>query len=260
MSTDGSASAATRAVEAHVVLVALLFKSASVDGYLEEFARTASGALGMGTQCSVTLRHLGHDRRAASSDARAARCGNVAIAARSGPGLTALDEHRTVVGTEIGASARWLRWRAAALHEGFLSVVAVAADAGPGASIALTLYSEDRNPWSPELMGKAEVFAQQIARVMALCLTIADQARQITDQEIVSSDLQTAMASRSTIDQAIGAIMAQNRCSAQEGFDILRLASSHRNVKLRQVASELLRGISAAPAPGKLFHPRNHTS
>lgn len=82
MRSEGTSNAAARAVEAHVILVALLFKTASVDGYLEEFARTASQALGLGTtQCSVTLRHHGHDRRAASSDARTARCGDVAIAA-----------------------------------------------------------------------------------------------------------------------------------------------------------------------------------
>lgn len=163
-------------------------------------------------------------------------------------------------GTEIGASTRWLNWRTAALHEGFLSVVAVSADAGLSASIALTLYSEVKDPWTPELMGKAEMFAQQIARVMALCLTVAELSHQIVDQEVDNTDLQAAMASRSTIDQAIGVIMAQNRCTAQDAFAILRSASNHRNVKMRDLASEMLRTVSGSPSTESLFHPRDHSS
>ncbi|NUP60505.1 MAG: ANTAR domain-containing protein, partial [Pseudarthrobacter sp.] len=38
-------------------------------------------------------------------------------------------------------------------------------------------------------------------------------------------------------------IMAQNRCSYQEAFAILAKASSHRNVKVRQVAEDILAGL-----------------
>jgi len=114
----------------------------------------------------------------------------------------------------------------------------------------LNLYSEDPDPWDTDKLGRSSMFAQQVSRVMALCIRIAEQT-------VINADLTAAMASRSTIDQAIGVIMAQNRCSAAEAFAILRRASSHRNVKLRDVALAVVQGITgAAPAVGN-FRPRN---
>ncbi|HEX4102764.1 MAG TPA: ANTAR domain-containing protein [Pseudonocardiaceae bacterium] len=63
----------------------------------------------------------------------------------------------------------------------------------------------------------------------------------------LTQHLETAMASRSVIDQAIGIIMGQNRCPATDGFEILRAASNHRNIKLRDVANEIVTRISGGP-------------
>lgn len=52
------------------------------------------------------------------------------------------------------------------------------------------------------------------------------------------------MASRSVIDQALGIIMGQNRCTATDAFDILRAASNHRNIKLRDIANEIVTRVS----------------
>ncbi|GAB4098195.1 ANTAR domain-containing protein [Sinomonas halotolerans] len=61
-----------------------------------------------------------------------------------------------------------------------------------------------------------------------------------------------AMQNRTVIDLAMGIIMAQSRCSADEAFDVLRRASNHRNVKLRDVAAELVQRIHPKP-PATLF-------
>jgi AmiR/NasT family two-component response regulator len=49
------------------------------------------------------------------------------------------------------------------------------------------------------------------------------------------------MGTRRVIDQAIGLIMAQNRCSADDAFDILRRASQNRNLKINRLASDMIR-------------------
>jgi hypothetical protein len=38
--------------------------------------------------------------------------------------------------------------------------------------------------------------------------------------------------------------MGQNRCSADAAFGILRSASQHRNIKLRDVAGDIVRAVS----------------
>lgn len=53
--------------------------------------------------------------------------------------------------------------------------------------------------------------------------------------------------SRSIIDQAIGIIMGQNRCPATDAFEIRRAASNHHNIKLRDVANEIVTRISGTP-------------
>jgi len=234
---------------ARAELGSILLETASIEDYLEEFAQHAPEQIGAGTHCGITLRNRGHDRRAASSDARTARCDDVEVAAGAGPCITALDEKRTVMGTEIWQDDRWVEWRAAAVREGFRSAVALSASAGPGAAVALNLYSEEGGPWEPERLVRAAVFAEQVARVMALCIRISEQT-------VINGDLTAAMASRATIDQAIGVIMGQNRCSAEEAFAILRSASSHRNVKLRDVAVVVVQGITGSrPSLGQ-FRPR----
>ncbi len=43
---------------------------------------------------------------------------------------------------------------------------------------------------------------------------------------------------------AIGAIMAQNRCSRAAAFKILRNTSNNRNVKIRDVAASVIPSIA----------------
>jgi AmiR/NasT family two-component response regulator len=57
------------------------------------------------------------------------------------------------------------------------------------------------------------------------------------------------------IDQAIGVIMAQQRCAPADAFAILRAASQYRNIKLRQVAEQIITGITGSPLQPSTFNP-----
>jgi AmiR/NasT family two-component response regulator len=41
--------------------------------------------------------------------------------------------------------------------------------------------------------------------------------------------------------------MGQNRCTADEAFAILRSASQHRNVKLRDLAASMIENVTGKP-------------
>jgi AmiR/NasT family two-component response regulator len=47
---------------------------------------------------------------------------------------------------------------------------------------------------------------------------------------------------------AVGIIMAQNRCSQQDAFEILKTASSTRNAKLHDVATSVVNSLGQGPA------------
>jgi AmiR/NasT family two-component response regulator len=55
------------------------------------------------------------------------------------------------------------------------------------------------------------------------------------------------LASRAVIDQAVGIIMGQNRCTADEAFEVLRSISQNRNVKLRDIAVDMVTSVSGQP-------------
>lgn len=67
---------------------------------------------------------------------------------------------------------------------------------------------------------------------------------------MLTDQLRASLASRAVIDQALGIIMAQQRCTATEAFGILRTASQHRNFKVRHVAEQIVTGIT-----GRLRQP-----
>ena len=75
---------------------------------------------------------------------------------------------------------------------------------------------------------------------MAISLKLARRAE-------LTADLQAALAGRAVIDQALGIIMGQRRCSADEAFGVLREVSQTGNLKLREVAARLITVTSGGP-------------
>ena len=81
-------------------------------------------------------------------------------------------------------------------------------------------------------------------RLVVSAITIADVATRSTEQ---AEHVLSALASRATIEQAKGAIMALRRCGADEAWAVLRRASQQFNIKLRELAVALVEHISQAP-------------
>ena len=116
--------------------------------------------------------------------------------------------------------------------------------------LALNLYAQVTHAWDEAAMRVAELYADELARTVALFLRSADQAE-------LNADLRAALASRAVIDQAIGVLMAQNRCTPQEAMAMLRSASQHRKVKVRDVASRVVEGVAGrAPEEADTFRQR----
>jgi len=68
----------------------------------------------------------------------------------------------------------------------------------------------------------------------------AELPTDIEDAHQEIQDLRQALQSRSVIDQAKGLIRAWLCCSEDEAFQALTTASQRANVKVRQLASELV--------------------
>lgn len=66
----------------------------------------------------------------------------------------------------------------------------------------------------------------------------------------LATQLEQALQSRAMIDHAIGIIMAESRCDADQAFAILSRASNNRNIKLRDLATEIVTQVSKRPRGG----------
>jgi AmiR/NasT family two-component response regulator len=90
---------------------------------------------------------------------------------------------------------------------------------------------------------KTSAWSKRI-HIASKALRLAVRISQLAEAK---AHLIAAMESRTTIDLATGAIMAQNRCSQETAIRILRIASKTRNVKLRDIAASVVASISHDP-------------
>jgi hypothetical protein len=63
----------------------------------------------------------------------------------------------------------------------------------------------------------------------------------------LAAQLEHALRSRAVIDQAIGIVMAESRCDADQAFATLSRASNNRNLKLRDLATEIVIRVGGKP-------------
>jgi hypothetical protein len=98
---------------------------------------------------------------------------------------------------------------------------------------AVNLYSAHRHGLGDDDSERAGLFAHQAAGAVALAVLLAER-------ENKNRNLVIALESRSVIDQAIGILMARKHVDAQDALKVLRKRSQHANIKLRQVASDVV--------------------
>ena len=99
--------------------------------------------------------------------------------------------------------------------------------------------------------GEADrTLAEEVASWIALAIGHADIAAQ-TSEEL--SHLRTATQSRAVIEQAKGILVERFKISEEMAFTMLARASQTTNVKLREIASELVTTgvLRAAAAPAR---------
>ena len=67
----------------------------------------------------------------------------------------------------------------------------------------------------------------------------------------LAGQLEQAMASRAVIEQAKGVIMAMRGVPEHEAFEVLRKTSQDRNIKVRELAQQIVTGVVTREEPGR---------
>ena len=105
---------------------------------------------------------------------------------------------------------------------------------------ALVLYARRPGAFGPEETRRAEKFARHASGALTLSLRMASCADQ-------NDQLRSSIVSRAVIDQALGVIMATERCPQDKAFALLRSVSQNTNVKLRDLAATIVTSVSGEP-------------
>ncbi|GAA3551894.1 GAF and ANTAR domain-containing protein [Microlunatus spumicola] len=150
-----------------------------------------------------------------------------------GPCTDAAVSGATIVLDTARPDDRYPEFAAIAAAAGVTHVLSVGLPIPQRSIGALNMYSRARTAFPASSIALAESFAGYAAFALANTLEYQDALDLVTN-------LRTAMASRSVIEQAKGIVMAREHCTADEAFGVLTRLSQHTHVKLRQVAERVV--------------------
>jgi GAF domain-containing protein len=237
---DHTLNGTTTSASATAELQQLLLETEDITGFLDELATLTVRVLPGELSCGITVRRDHQAITVASSDARASQVDEIQYGHHQGPCLHSLATGEEVLIDDLAADERWGDYQMPALGHGVRSSLSLPLRAEGQVIGALNIYASQPRAFGPPEQLLAGGFADEASRALALAVRIAERTE-------MSRHLQTALASRAVIDQALGILMGQNRCPAAEAFDILRTASQNRNVKLRDIAVQIVTAVSGQP-------------
>ncbi|WP_313818484.1 GAF and ANTAR domain-containing protein [Citricoccus sp.] len=221
----------------------LLLDSPDLQAFVEDF--TTALHEGMSTTpgmlwCSVTVLRQKRAATMASSaewiddlDAQQYELGD-------GPCLTAAAELVPQFVPDCASDERWPAFTSLAAEAGVSSVLAFPFDLAGEASGCFNIYFSDHQSYDA-------VSRHEIESILGITSKGLRLAVRLARHQETQADLDAALRSRTSIDLAVGVIMGQNRCSQEEAFKILTEVSSHRNIKVRDLATSLVDQVGQAP-------------
>jgi GAF domain-containing protein len=158
------------------------------------------------------------------------------LQSEEGPCLDCFHSGQPVVSHDLTTvNGRWPNFAPVAVAAGFRAAHAVPMRLRAQIIGALNLFSED-----PGSLTDDDIV---VARALADVATIAIlQQRRIFDAETVNGQLNRALSSRITIEQAKGIIAERERLDMPDAFDRLRTQARNHNRRLHDVAADIVDG------------------
>ena len=213
----------------------------------EALGRAAHGAtrtLEDADAVTITVIRDGDPETIAWTDDRYLDIDEQQYASGRGPCLEAAQHHHPVRATTPEHAEQWPEFATAADEVGVRAYLLVPLLLRPGGRESeligsLNLYSHNPAGFDP--------FDEALMRLFTTAASEAiNSARRWQRSRDQIANLEKALYSRAEIDQAKGALMVKQRCSADEAFHLLVQQSQKRNIKVNKLAMELLDSLTGA--------------
>lgn len=212
---------------------ALVLDAPDVGAFLTGISRLATVLTDADVACGLVCTGRGRSTVIASADPRARRIDHRQLQTGEGPWPEVLRSGTAVEATIHAVEDRWPVFSPVIAGEGVRWVQSLPLLARGSAIGVLNLYGCDGSELSEGQREDARLFAARVAMRLELKLWQLGYAG-------LASQLEQALASRSVIDQAIGVLMAQQRCSADEALDLLRDHARNNRRRVRDVAATVV--------------------
>ncbi|MET8947386.1 GAF and ANTAR domain-containing protein [Streptomyces sp. NPDC004542] len=218
-----------------------LARSGGLDTLLRDLADRAVHELPGAVACSVTVRRADRLLTLAGSGGMPGGLDQRQYENGSGPCVEAAATGQERYAADLTRDARWPAYRKYALSVGVRCVLALPLDVRGETGAALNLYAAE-----PGVLDSCREQARHFAARAADAVNVA---LHIEREQQSAADVRVALLSRSVIDQAIGILMARERVDAEAALRRLRRVSQDRNVKLRDLCTDLVTRTGGTPPP-----------
>jgi GAF domain-containing protein len=216
-----------------VRLTTIAAADTSLEAALDRVVAVVDEALPGVDAVSITLLRGEEEFTAAYSDDLALRLDKLQYSLGRGPCVEAAQSGTVVEIPDMAADVRWPDYTPQAHAEGAGSSLSLPLPMQTDLLGALNVYSTASHAFDDSLRG--------LGIAVASCVAVACVNHETYTAALgYGEQMRLAMEFRAAIEQAKGMIMAQNRCTPDEAFEILRRASMGRNVKLRDIALQMV--------------------
>ena len=204
---------------------------------LQQAVELARDAIDGADSVGVTIDLAGRTYTAVHSDHRTLRVDSGQYEAGEGPGLEAARQSTVVRVDCDDAACRWPEFAEAARAEGIHSFLAAPLRTAETTLGSVNLYGSRHDAF--------EALDEEILALLteSMSRAIGDFSRYRSAQNVAAS-IQRALATRAPIEQAKGMLMALHGIDAEQAFDMLRQESQNKNIRLIEVAADLVQRLS----------------
>lgn len=214
-------------------LAGLLTGQGSLEHLLTEVATFAMLAIPGADGAGVTVLESGGPDTIVASAQFVRDVDDIQYRLGEGPCISAAAEGRTNRTGELGQDGSWPQFGPQAAELDVHSALSLPLKLHGNVLGALNVYAHRRNAFT----GASQRMGEQFAGPAAVAIHNAWLLDHVQRQ---SARLESALTSRSTIDQAIGILMSRSGISKEEAFVRLRMISQHDHIKLNLVAAKLV--------------------
>ena len=181
---------------------------------------------------SLMIHNDGACSTAAVSDAIARKIDKLELALGNGPCLDAIDECTAQIESDLAAGSRWPALAARVIAETPVrGAMSIRLPVDRGKVGALNLFSDTPHAFDDTSIERAVVLG-------AFATAATNAAARGQD----AATLRRGLISNRAIGKAVGMLMVLNDVSDDVAFEILRRTSQNTNVKLADIAADIVRG------------------